>query len=137
MALTKEQILAAPLPREEVQTPEWGGSVFVRTISAKELVALQRAMRAHDDQSVAGVILAFTLCDEQGQALFTDADIIPLNNLAGVTMGRLLEVAERLNKFKPDDVDNAEKNSSASRGEFSSTGSQPTADSSSGTSTSA
>jgi hypothetical protein len=49
MALDKAGIFAAnTLPRVEVQVPEWGGSVWVRTLTAAELDAFEASTVTRD-----------------------------------------------------------------------------------------
>jgi hypothetical protein len=49
MALNKDQILHADdLPRREVQTPEWGGSVFVRALTGDERDSYEGEMLGSD-----------------------------------------------------------------------------------------
>jgi len=44
--LTREEILAATdLPREEVEVPEWGGSVIVQGVSVEQGMALMKEMQ--------------------------------------------------------------------------------------------
>jgi hypothetical protein len=111
MPLNRDQILTVPdLPREEVFVPEWDGSVFVKTLSMAESLALSEAMKAHADEAQAGVILAFTLCDEDGCRLFTESDIAYLNGKASGPLVKLLRASERLNKLTSEDVETAAKN---------------------------
>ena len=47
--LTKEAILAADdLPRETVLVPEWGGDVYVRTMSGTDRDAFESSLIARD-----------------------------------------------------------------------------------------
>ena len=45
MALTKEQILEAQdIQREEVEVPEWGGTVYVKSLSGADLGQYEAAL---------------------------------------------------------------------------------------------
>jgi hypothetical protein len=119
--LTREQILSSTLPIEEVPTPEWGGSVFVRTVTVADRLALESAIERHKADPFATVILVFTLCDEAGVPLFGEgqkrtpeeiaADVALLNHQNPAPMVRAAKVASRLNAIKSDDLDELEKNS--------------------------
>jgi len=113
MTLSRESILsrAPELPREEVPVPEWGGSVFVRTLTASERDRLEtdweRTARVH----FRARLVRFTVCDDAGKDLFRDVDIAVLGAHSTAAISRLTDVAFRLNKFTKTDVEELEKNS--------------------------
>lgn len=109
-ALTRDQILGAELPREEVPTPEWGGSVYVRTIPTDDRLKLEQAMEANRDTPFPAVILAFALCDETGKPLFTGDDIALLAKQDPRPMIRAARRAAKLNQITAADLDELEKN---------------------------
>jgi hypothetical protein len=118
MALTREQILAADdLPREEVQVPEWGGSVWVRVLNAGDHARLGAEYETIPRSEIMVYLLARTLCDEAGAALFGPAAGDAVGALGAKNpevLVRLFNVAARLNKMSPSDVDEAAKNSEPS-----------------------
>ena len=85
--LTKAQILQADdLPTEDVQVPEWGGTVRVRTMTGKErdefessIVQLKQQGRKttteRDLSNARAKLLSRTIVDAQGKLLFTMKDI--------------------------------------------------------------
>ena len=113
-ALSREAILTAQdIQREYVEMPEWGGGVYVSTISAR--AGLEMAGSAEEDsQSRAvvglGLLLARSLTDEAGNLLFQEADIDFLMNKSRAAIERLTTVALRLNNFGAGAVAEAEKN---------------------------
>jgi hypothetical protein len=97
MSLTKEQILAAQdLVTEKVDTPEWGGEVFVRMMTAAEVLAFHAANAAGDDNSFARLAAA-TIVDEAGNRLFTDDEAAKLREKSHVVMTRVVTAALKLN----------------------------------------
>jgi hypothetical protein len=115
MILSREQILAgSDLPKELVPTPEWGGDVYVRTMTAGERDRWESEHFADPKTDVRGRLAAFTLCDEQGNRLFTSADIGALSALSCKPLARIWDVAIRLNRVTRGDVEELEKNSGAS-----------------------
>jgi len=115
MALTKKAILAADdLPREEVDVPEWGGTVFVRMMTAAELdVYRDRVVNATgggDAVTFRAGLVAKCLVGEDGERLFTDDEVADLGSKATSVMERLTAVALRLNGMAAEDVEEMAKN---------------------------
>jgi hypothetical protein len=121
--LTKEQILAADdRPTEEVEVPQWGGTVFVKTMSGTEKDAYENdCMRInvkgkkvnfedHRDNSRAK-LLVLCIVDENGNRLFDESDIKALGNKSCAALDTVYEVAARLNKQTPEDLETMAKNS--------------------------
>lgn len=119
MPLTKEQILAADdLPREEVQVPEWGGSVYVRVMSGAERDAYEQSYLEKKGDSyevnrrnLRAKLAVQTVVNENGERLFSDADVDALGAKNGGALDRIFEVASRLNRISKKDEDDLLKNS--------------------------
>lgn len=115
MALTREQILGADdLTREEVPVPEWGGTVFLRAMTGTERMRYEKLFDATAGMKALALLLAMTLCDEAGRALFSEADVEAVMGKNGALIMRLFEVARRLNRLSKQDIEELEKNSPAS-----------------------
>jgi hypothetical protein len=103
MALGREEILRAKdLKIEEVQVPEWGGTVFVKGLgaTAKERFAQER-MDSDGKPNIVGFRATFaaaSIVDEHGKPIFTGADIEALGEHAEEALDRILEVGQRLSK---------------------------------------
>lgn len=113
MSLDRSKILAIvpDLPREEVTVPEWGGSVFVKTMSGLERDRFETLLQDGKRSNFRGTLAAITVCDAEGKRLFTEADAKALAEHAASALERIATVAIRLNKFTADDVKELEKNS--------------------------
>jgi hypothetical protein len=119
--LSREQILAAAdLPREEVLIPEWGGTVWVRTLSAAERDAFEAASvqargkdRSVNLANLRARLAVLCLVDEQGQRLFTDTDAVALGQKSAKALAKVYDVAARLNGLSADDVEELAKNSAS------------------------
>jgi hypothetical protein len=113
MPLTRDQILKAEdLKREEVPVPEWGGSVFVRTMTGGERDRFEAAF-VRDKTDTRARLAAATICDEAGTLLFSATDIEALGRKSAAALERVFVVAMRLSKVGKADVDDLEKNSAA------------------------
>ncbi len=110
--LTRDQILQAnDLPRERVDVPEWGGVVYVRTMTAQERDDFEQSTLGEDGRPSMGNIRArlavCTVVDEDGNRLFEDGDAEALGRKSASAVNRIFEVAQRLNRLRADDVDAA------------------------------
>lgn len=114
--LTRDQILAADdLKSEDVEVPEWGGSVRVIVMTGAARDAFQEQM-AESDKSISyfhNSLLVATTVGDDGAPLFTAADMGALRSKSAAAVTRVAAVAERLNGFGAKAVETAEKNSEA------------------------
>jgi hypothetical protein len=110
--LTKEQIIAVQdLVTEEVAVPSWGGSVLVRSLTARERGQLISSIV---DQRAGGRTLKLTeiqvrtcamaIVDAQGNRMFEEADIAKLGRKSSGALQIVFEVAQRLSGLSDDQV---------------------------------
>ena len=118
MSLNREQILGAEdLPRELVPVPEWGGELWVRTMTAAErddfeigsLKNLNGTVEI-DRRNLRASLVARCAISEDGGRLFTDADIVTLGGKSAAAMDRVYAVAARLNRLSAADAEELAKN---------------------------
>jgi hypothetical protein len=104
--LTKDQILSSDdLPRELVKVPEWGGEVYVRTMSGADRDAFEADFQRDRSKDIRAKLAVRVVCDRSGQRLFTDADIPALSNKSAAALDRIFAAAIKLNKISKDDVE--------------------------------
>ena len=113
--LNREAILKTDdLPRELVQVPEWGGDVYVRTLTGTERDAFEQSMVGKKSKmnldNVRARFAVLTICDEAGQRLFTDDDAKVLGDKSAAALDRVFAVAQRLNGFSSEDAEDLAKN---------------------------
>ncbi len=116
----KDKIFQAddrPVERTE-DVPEWGVTVGFRVIGGKERSAHERRTMAKsrngeviDTAGLRGGLLAATLVDEDEALIFSPADVAALEEKNGVVLDRLFSIAQKVNGFGEDAVEDAEKNS--------------------------
>jgi hypothetical protein len=114
--LSRDAILSASdLPTEDVEVPEWGGSVRVRTMTGAErdqLEGEQIALPKGDQaRNFRARLVVRTACDEAGASLFTVSDVNALAGKSAAALDRVFTVATRLNGMSKTDVEELEKNS--------------------------
>jgi len=110
--LTRETILAVQdLPVKTVAVPEWGGDVFVRSMTGAERDQYEQALmmsRTPDGKvniaNVRGRLVAFCSVDENGKRLFEDADIDALGAKSAIALDRVFAAASALNGIGEKDV---------------------------------
>jgi len=106
--LTRDSILQADdLPKESVDVPEWGGQVWVRTLSGTERDAFEQSMVNKKNKpnmdNVRARFAVLTICDEAGDRLFKAADADELGKKSAAALDRVFAVAQRLNGFSDQD----------------------------------
>lgn len=112
--LTRELILSVDdLPRELVKVPEWGGDVYVRTMTGAERDKWEievATSKQKASESVRAMIAALTVCDENSNLLFTIQDVEALSKKSAAALDRVMDAAMRLNKLYGSDIEGLEKN---------------------------
>lgn len=117
--LTRDMILnATDLPKEEVPVPEWNGTVWVKTLAGAERDAFEIAMtkaKTRDGeanlQNIRARLAVLTVADYQGNRIFKDEDADALGKKSAKALDRIFAVAQRLNGFRAEDVEELAKNS--------------------------
>lgn len=114
--LSHDQILSAnDITIEILPVPEWGGEVYVKTISAAERGLLEARMieMGKDGQpknvkieNLTTFIAFLSICDETGKRLFTDIkDIEKLGKKSASAIDRVAEKAQSLARISPADIE--------------------------------
>ena len=132
MHLSRDDILKAnDRVTEEVQVPEWGGSVLVRGMSGRERYQFeasaldQRTGRMNYANTRAKIVLRCVV-DDDGNRVFDDADIDLLGEKSGAALDRVFEAAARLSGLGDRDVEELTRNFGATNGASSSSASPVT-----------
>jgi hypothetical protein len=121
--LTKAEILGAQDRKHEVvPVPEWGGDVLVWEMSGywqdqyeMMLMGLTEEGKGQGlkAENLRATKVAASICDENGEPLFTAADVIALGKKNSKALDRIIEAVERLNKMSEEDKAELAKNSAA------------------------
>ncbi|KPV54678.1 hypothetical protein SE17_02305 [Kouleothrix aurantiaca] len=119
--LSRADILQAlDLPRERVAVPEWGGEVYVRALNGSERDSLEAWMLEMNGKGAQDLyanftarLAAMTMVGEDGENLFTLADIQVLGKKSANALRRVMDVAQRLSGVTQADVEELTKNSAS------------------------
>ena len=121
--LTRDEILSREdIRTEDVEVPEWGGTVRVRGMTGAkrdefedgltQSTPLTRAQRRRGESAqtvtmdnVRAKLCAWCIVDERNELVFVDTDIAQLGEKSGAALDRVFEVASRLSGIGEDDVE--------------------------------
>lgn len=112
----RDQILAAQDIKEEIlNVPEWGVSVLIRGLSARQRARLlQDAIDARgrpDLEKIYPELAILTVHDpDTREPVFKPADRENLAEKSGAALERIAQAAMRLSGLRPEDLEMAEKN---------------------------
>jgi len=115
LMLSAEDILSSKDDSlEKVSVPEWGGDVFVRTMTGGErdsweLYASKQMERANN-VNIRAKLACLCLCDENGKRLFGDGQVDALGKKSAKALDRVYSAALELNKLTDEDIEQLEKN---------------------------
>lgn len=119
--LTRDLILAKPLPTKSVNVPDWGGEVLIRPLTASEVAQVTKS-EGEDADAYDSLVktVRFGVCDEKARSLFKDDDLDAIRNFTIPTLDLLANEIFAVSGVKKTAVEEAEKNSGGDR-----TGSSP------------
>lgn len=115
MGLSRDEILAkSDFVVKELEVPEWGGMVFIRSFSGKIRDGFESSLSQNEKTRFVNFRARFAvnvLCDKDGKLLFSESDINLLSEKSGKALDRILDAGMELNGMKNKDMDEALKNS--------------------------
>lgn len=128
--LTRDEILSADDRKtEEVEVPEWGGSVLVRTLSGKErdayesgTITVKSGKQVENFENLRARLVALCLVDEKGVRLFSAKDVTSLGNKSAAALQRVYNKCQELNAVTDKDVEELTENFDESPDESSTSG---------------
>jgi len=99
---------------QKINIPEWGGDVYIRTMSGSERDSWELHAEAQLDKTnsvnVRAKLASLTLCDEKGKRLFSDNQLAALGKKSGKALDRVYSASLKLNKVTDADIKELEKN---------------------------
>jgi len=100
------------LPREEVEVEQWGGSVWVRTLTGTERDQFEASCikskgknSGVNMENIRARLCVLTICNETGERLFDARDIDALGKKSAMCLDLIFSVAQKLNGLGVDDVE--------------------------------
>ena len=117
--LTRDLILAVlDLPTRDVEVPEWGGTVRVRSMTGAERDRFEADMLTEKGEArrdrfvnVRAKLCSQVIVGEDGiSSLFTEKDIEALGKKSAKALSRVFDAARQLSGFTEEDVKELEGN---------------------------
>lgn len=104
---------------EDVEVPEWGGTVRVKALTGTERDAYEESImrRQKDGQYIPNLanarakLVVAAMVDEEGKNLFTLNDVLKLGTKSSVALQRVFSKAQELAGLSADDLDELVGNS--------------------------
>lgn len=111
--LTRDAILEVQdIEIELVEVPEWGGAVYVKGMTTAErgkvetAVVHKRGKKISTNMAILReTIAAYSVCDEDGNLIFTPADVKQLAKKSAAALDRIFSVARRLSGMDDETID--------------------------------
>ncbi len=119
MALKRDQILEAKdIRTQRVKVPEWAvdgeDEVIISSMSGAARDAWEQSFigskKGTTIENVRARLLVYCLVDEDGNRLFTEADVEVLGRKSAGAMERCVKVAQKLNRLTEGDLEDAKGN---------------------------
>lgn len=109
----REKILATnTLPREPIEMPEWGCTVWVYALTGAQRDAIEaHVLKNRNDLShLRARIVVYSARTEDGERLFTDEDIPALEEQAGSALERIFQCAQAVSCLESAGIEELKKN---------------------------
>lgn len=111
-SLGRDQLLAyRPPSPKAVEVPELGGTLHVRMIDGQQREQFEDVFVGPKNHNIRASMLAFALCDEAGNRIFTDEDILEHNAIGTINswpasaLMRLHDASMEFNKITREDIE--------------------------------
>ena len=123
--LDRSSILSvSDLRIEKVEVPEWGGCVYIKSLSGKERDAFEASMfegrgknRKENLANLRARLLVRVLVDKSGKRIFQESDANALGNKNAQALDRCFTKARELSGMTEEDVEEMVKNSEEAQGD--------------------
>ena len=115
--LSKDDIFKADdLPTKDMDIPEWGGTLTIRTLTGAERDEWESAFVNQDKIDIRGLksrLVQLTTMNGDGQQMFTKADLQKINSKSASVIDRIFQVSQRLSGLTKEDAEEMVENSDA------------------------
>ena len=121
--LTKKQILDADdVKKELVKVPEWGGAVYVWSMTASDKDQFEmsiveadvdkkgKMVRTNKLDNYRAKLCVLCIKDAKGKPIFDENDITALGKKSAAALQRVFNAATKLNRITEDDIEEQIKN---------------------------
>jgi hypothetical protein len=111
--LDRDAILnVVDLKPEVVEVPEWGGSLYIRMLTASERDKFEASCvgtgKKQNLTNIRARLVVLCACDEAGERLFTDGDAEALGRKSAAAVDKVFGACSKLNGFSSQDIEDLE-----------------------------
>jgi len=109
----RQRILAPnTLPREPIEMPEWGCTVWVYALTGAQRDSIEAHVMANrnDPSHLRAKLVVYSARTEDGERLFTDEDIPAIEEQAGSALERIFQCSQRLSCLESSGIEELKKN---------------------------
>lgn len=112
--LTKDEILKQEDAKTmTIEVPEWGGEVIISTMSGFARDRFETSVMGKNGGAnlvnIRAKLVAASLIDEEGNMLFTEADVVKLGKKSCTALDRIFDAAQKLNHLGEKELDDLAK----------------------------
>ncbi len=111
MGLREEILESADRKIVSLEIPEWGTTVWVRTMDGSERDRFEETQIREKWNDLRARLAVATVCDESGQLLFEPKDVQRVSKKNCHALDRIFAVSSKLNHLTADDIEELKKNS--------------------------
>lgn len=110
--LSRAAILQAEdLPTRSVDVPEWGGAVWIRTMTGGERDRFEAEFKRDPTSDIRARLAVATICDEAGGLIFSAEDVPAITRKSSKALDRIFAAATVHTGLTERDVEELRKNS--------------------------
>ncbi len=113
----QEIIAAEDFRFAEVDVPEWGGTVRIRSLSAKQRDTLARKIKSDGEAEASEMMVVMCVVDENGQRVFEFKDIERLKAKSTIPIARIVRALGELTTAYEKSAEKFEENFDATPGD--------------------
>ncbi len=111
--LDRDAILnVVDLKPEVVEVPEWGGSLYIRMLTASERDKFEASCvgtgKKQNLTNIRARLVVLCACDEAGERMFTDGDAEALGRKSAAAVDKVFGACSKLNGFSSQDIEDLE-----------------------------
>tara|TARA_R110002020_G_scaffold150991_3_gene327926 strand:- start:1084 stop:1428 length:345 start_codon:yes stop_codon:yes gene_type:complete len=111
--LDRDSILnVVDLKPEVVEVPEWGGSLYIRMLTASERDKFEASCvgtgKKQNLTNIRARLVVLCACDEAGERMFGDGDADALGRKSAAAVDRVFGACSKLNGFSSQDIEDLE-----------------------------
>lgn len=109
--LSRDDILKTEdISHKRVEVKEWGGAIQLRQLSVDEVEGYEAFALTKPKSGLVARLLSLAICDDEGNRIFKDEDVVALGKKNSAVTVRLYKIASKMNALSDVAAKELEKN---------------------------